>query len=146
MQFGNGLLAAMALNIGLAATAFAAEHEVKMLNKGAAGTMVFEPSFVRAEPGDVIHFVPTDKSHDVQSIDKMLPEGVAPFKGEINKPYDLTVTEPGVYGIKCSPHFSMGMVGLIQVGDAPANLEAAKAVKLPKKAQGRMNTDFEQVK
>ena len=40
----------------------------------------------------------------------------------------------------------MGMVALIQVGDAPANLEAAKVVKLPKKAQQRMNADFDQVK
>jgi pseudoazurin len=137
---------AMMLAFGMAGAAFAAEHEVKMLNKGAAGAMVFEPSFVRAEPGDVIHFLPTDKSHDVQSIDAMLPEGVAPFKGEINKPYDLVVTAPGIYGIKCSPHFSMGMVALIQVGDAPANLAAAKVVKLPKKAQQRMNADFDQVK
>ena len=56
------------------------------------------------------------------------------------------VTAPGIYGIKCSPHFSRGMVALIQVGDAPANLEAAKVVKLPKKAQQRMNADFDQVK
>ncbi len=144
MKYGLGLAVMVAL-LGMAGATLAAEHEVKMLNKGAAGTMVFEPSYVRAEPGDVIHFVPTDKSHDVQSIDTMLPEGVAPFKGEISKPYDLTVTVPGVYGIKCSPHFSMGMVALVQVGEAPANLDAAKAVKLPKKAQQRMDADFAQV-
>lgn len=57
----------------------------------------------------------------------------------------LTVTEPGVYGIKCTPHFAMGMVMLVQVGDAPANLDAAKAAKLPKKAQERMNKAFDQV-
>lgn len=55
----------------------------------------------------------------------------------------LTVTEPGLYGVKCSPHVTMGMVALIQVGAAPApNLEAAKAVKLAGKAGERMAADF----
>lgn len=39
----------------------------------------------------------------------------------------------------------MGMVALIQVGEAPANLDAARAIKLPKKAQERMNKGFDQV-
>nr|WP_265508154.1 plastocyanin/azurin family copper-binding protein [Paracoccus rhizosphaerae] len=51
--------------------------EVWMLNSGEAGVMVFEPSFVKAQPGDVIRFVPTDKGHNVESISGMLPEGVA---------------------------------------------------------------------
>jgi hypothetical protein len=37
------------------------------------------------------------------------------------------------------PHASMGMVGLIVVGENPANLEAIKAGKLPKKAQERID-------
>jgi len=46
------LLAAPALCLALAFPALAAEHEIHMLNKGEAGTMVFEPAFVKAEPGD----------------------------------------------------------------------------------------------
>ncbi|MFT4149824.1 MAG: pseudoazurin [Paracoccaceae bacterium] len=134
-----------ALILGLAGAAQAAEVEIHMMNKGADGAMVFEPAFVKVAPGDTVKFIPTDKSHDVEAIKEMLPAGVAPFKGEMNKEFDLTVTEPGVYGIKCTPHFAMGMVALIQVGDAPANLDAAKAVKLPKKAQERMDKAFAQV-
>ena len=38
------------------------------------------------------------------------------------------------------PHYSMGMVGLIVVGDAPAaNLVAAKALKTPPLAQKRLD-------
>ena len=137
--------AAPALVLALSGTAFAAEHEVQMLNKGEAGMMVFEPAFVKAEPGDVIHFVPTDKSHNVESIKEILPEGVETFKSKINEEYSLTVTEPGVYGVKCTPHYAMGMVALIQVGDAPANLEAAKTTKMPKKARERMDAEIAQV-
>ncbi|HTN64453.1 MAG TPA: plastocyanin/azurin family copper-binding protein, partial [Devosia sp.] len=51
-------------------------------------------------------------------------------------------TVPGAYGIKCAPHYAMGMAGLVVVGDAPANLDAVKAVKNPKKAQERLDAEF----
>ena len=135
------LILAAAL-VALTGAASAEEFTVEMLNRGEAGAMVFEPAFIRAEPGDVIHFVPTDRSHDVASIEGMLPDGVEPFESEISEPYDLTVTEPGIYGVKCTPHFSMGMVMLIQVGDDPANLEAAQEARLPRKAGDRMEEAF----
>ena len=139
-------LAAPVLALALSGAVLAAEHEVHMLNKGEAGMMVFEPAYVRAEPGDVIRFVPTDKSHNVESIKEILPEGVETFKSAINEEFSLTVTEPGLYGVKCTPHFAMGMVGLIQVGDAPANLDAAKTAKMSKKARERMDAEIAQVK
>ena len=139
------LLAAPAFVLALAGAGFAAEHEVHMLNKGEAGTMVFEPAFVKAEPGDTIHFIPTDKSHNVEAIKDILPEGVEIFKSKINEDYTLTVTEAGLYGVKCTPHFAMGMVALIQVGETPANLDAAKTAKLPKKARERMDAEIAQI-
>lgn len=113
--------------------AAAADHEVKMLNAGAKGPMVFEPDLVKAAPGDTITFVPTDPGHNVESVKGMLPDGVEPFKSGFNQPYRLTVGAEGVYGVKCTPHYGMGMVAVIAVG-APTNLEAAKAVKHPGRA------------
>ncbi len=139
---------AIAINAGLVTAwlatgaALAAEHEVKMLNQGPNGTMEFQPAAIKAAPGDTVRFIPTDKSHNVEGIKGMLPEGVAPFKSKINEEFVLTLTEPGIYGVKCTPHFAMGMVAVIQAGDAPANLEAAKAVKLPKKAAERIEAAF----
>lgn len=108
-----------------------------MLNKGDVGAMVFEPAFVKAAPGDVVRFIPTDKGHNVEAINGMLPEGVEGFKSKFNKEFDLTVEAEGVYGIKCTPHYAMGMVALIQVGDA-VNLDGAKVVKQKGKAKARM--------
>ena len=90
-------------------------------------------------------FVPTDKSHNVESIAEILPEGVEKFKSKVNDEFVLTVTEPGLYGVKCTPHFAMGMVGLIQVGDEAANLEAAKSAKMSKKARERMDEAIAQI-
>lgn len=127
-----------------AGTALAETHEVKMLNKGEAGAMVFEPAYVKAEAGDVIHFVPADKGHNVENIEGMLPDGVEVFKTKFNEEFDLTVTEEGVYGVKCTPHYAMGMVALIQVGEA-VNLEEAGAVGQKGKAKGRMEDLLAQV-
>ena len=116
-----------------------------MLNKGESGVMVFEPAFVQAEPGDTIRFIPTDKSHDAASIKGMIPEGAEPFTGKLNEELDVTLTVEGVYGVRCVPHYAMGMVMLIAVGDPSSNLEAAKTAKNPKKAQERLDAAFAQI-
>lgn len=139
------LLAATILSAGLAGAASAADVDVMMLNKGESGVMVFEPSFVQVQPGDTVHFIATDKSHNVESIKGMIPDGVEPFKGELSESFDLTVSVEGVYGIKCTPHFPMGMVALVVVGDPASNLEAAKALKNPKKSAERFEAAFAQI-
>lgn len=123
----------------------AENHEVRMLNQGERGNMVFEPGFIKAAPGDTITFIPADKSHNVEGIKGMLPEGVDPFRSKVNEDFVLTVETPGLYGIKCTPHFSMGMVGLIQVGGDASNYDAIAEGKLPPGARKRMDEDLAQV-
>ncbi len=48
------------------------------------------------------------------------------FKGGINQEVTLKVDKEGVYGVKCMPHYAMGMVALIQVGAAGSNLDAVR--------------------
>ena len=132
----SALLASVAAN--------AAEHQVKMLNKGAEGIMVFEPNVVKVAPGDSVHFVAVDKGHNVESIDGMIPEGAAPFKGEMNKDVTVTLDKPGVYGFKCKPHYGMGMVGLIVVGE-PVNKTAAAAVEQKGKAKKKFEVLLGQI-
>ncbi len=132
----NRTIAALAIGIAVAvpASAGAAEFEVLMLNKGAKGAMVFEPDFISAAPGDTIRFVPADKGHNVETIKGMLPDGATPVKSKFNEEVVVTFDQEGVYGLKCTPHYAMGMVALVAVG-TPSNLEAAKAVKQSGKAK-----------
>lgn len=122
----------------------AAEHEVKMLNKGTTGMMVFEPAVIKIAPGDTVHFVATDKSHNVESIEGMLPAGAQPFKGEMSKDVTVAFDQPGVYGIKCKPHYGMGMVGLVVVGEPVNKIEAA-AVEQKGKAKRKFATLFGEI-
>jgi len=131
--------AAAVLLMFAAMPAMAANFEVKMLNKGETGLMVFEPALTKVAVGDTVTFIPTDKGHDAQSIPDILPDGAEAFKGKMGQEVVVTFTVPGAYGVKCAPHFTMGMVALIVVGDAPANLEQAKTLKMAKKARERMD-------
>ncbi|MES2846091.1 MAG: pseudoazurin [Pseudomonadota bacterium] len=136
------LTMALALAAGMAG---AETIEVQMLNKGAAGAMVFEPAFIIAQPGDTIIFKATDAGHNVEGIKGMLPQGIADFKSPMGEDYTMTVDAPGYYGIKCTPHYAMGMVGLIKVGDA-ANFDTVKAVVQKGKAKKRFEEIFAEVK
>jgi len=129
------LFAGAAAAIALASPAAAADHVVKMLNKGKAGMMVFEPALVKIAPGDSVTFVPTDKNHNAESINGMTPTGAVPFKGKMNQPIKVKFSKPGVYGYKCLPHYGMGMVGAVVVGSAGSNLAAAQKVSHPGKAK-----------
>jgi pseudoazurin len=121
------MLATIALLTSVVGVATAAEIEVKMLNKGAEGLMVFEPALVKIEPGDSVKFVSTDKGHNAESIKGMMPADAKPFVGKMNEDVTVTFDKVGAYGIKCPPHYGMGMVALVVVG-TPDNLAEAKAV------------------
>ena len=59
--------------------------------------------------------------------------------------FTVTFDKPGVYGIKCTPHYGMGMVALIVVGDPSSNLKAAEAVSQPGKAKHAFEELFKKV-
>ena len=120
-------LATIAVLMSVAGAATAAEIEVKMLNKGSEGLMVFEPALVKIEPGDTVKFVATDKGHNAETIKGMLPADATPFAGKNNEDVIVTFDKSGAYGVKCLPHYGMGMVALIVVG-TPSNLAEAKLV------------------
>jgi pseudoazurin len=134
-----GVTVAMAT---MASYAAAADFEVHMLNKGKDGVMVFEPGLTKVAKGDTVTFVPTDKSHNAETVKDLLPEGARPFKGKMNEAIKVTFDVEGAYAVKCAPHVGMGMVALVVVGDASANIDAIKSAKLPKKARERLDADI----
>ncbi|WP_045534321.1 pseudoazurin [Agrobacterium pusense] len=127
---------------GLSVHASAETFEVKMLNRGEKGPMVFEPDFLEITAGDRVRFVPTHKSHNAATVEGMVPEGVEGFKSRINDEFETGFDKPGFYGIKCSPHYGMGMVMLIKVGDATLP-QSYRTVDMPARAKPRFEELFE---
>ena len=139
MELSIVFTAAAALSAVAWSGAFGADHEVRMLNKGPEGQpMQFDPAFLKIVPGDSVTFVATDKGHNSETIPGMIPEAAETWKGKMNEEIKVTFSVEGIYGVKCLPHFGMGMVGLIQVGESTENLDAAQTAKLPGKAKTRM--------
>lgn len=126
----------------LASNASAAEHEVKMLNKGEAGPMVFEPAVLSIERGDTVTFLAADKGHNAESVKGLIPQAAQDFKGKINQEIAVAFDVPGAYLIKCQPHYSMGMAMLIVVGDEAPDLTAIRQAKLPAKVKARLSEAY----
>lgn len=135
------VLALMATVFLSTVVAHAGEHEIRMITTQ-SGEMLFDPDFVRAEPGDMLRFVPTDRTHNAETLRGMLPERAQPFKGEIGEDFTVTLTQEGVYGIVCKSHYAMGMVMTVVVGE-PVNLEQAMRRPHPAKAKAVFDGHFE---
>ena len=116
------------------------EHVVEMLNMGADGSMVFQPSVIKVSLGDTVHFKATDLAHNSASIDGMVPEGAETWAGQLSADISVTFNNEGVYVYQCDPHLVMAMIGVIQVGE-PVNKEAIESSAKAMKSQFAMNAD-----
>ena len=116
------------------------EHEVKMLNSGEGGQMIFEPAVLKVSVGDTIHFKAVDMSHNSAVIDGMLPDGAESWAGQMNMDISVTLDTEGVYVYQCDPHVMMAMIGVIQVGEA-TNINDIKAATNTLKSSFVMNAE-----
>ena len=138
------LLSAMFL-IGSSVSALAETIEIEMLTKNDAGDrMVFSEELVRAEVGDVIRFLPTDRSHNAQSVKGALPDGQKSFRGKQNKAVEYLVTETGLTAVICAPHQTMGMVALIVVGNDLSNAQQVLDARLRGKGKDKIKALIKQ--
>jgi len=95
----------------------AKDYEVKLLTTDTNGqNMVMSPGYLKISSGDTVTFVPSDPSHNVESLS--IPAKAEPFSSKMGKKFTHTFDKDGVYLYKCTPHFALGMLGVIQVGAA----------------------------
>jgi pseudoazurin len=74
-----------------------------------------------------------------------VPDGAEEWKGKLSQDVAVTLDVPGLYSYKCTPHFGLGMVGLVAVGDFSSNLEAVRSARYPGKAREIMAELLKQV-
>ncbi len=90
------LASTLTLTVALTGAAHAEDFEVQMLNRGDAGTMIFEPAFLRIAAGDTVTFLATDRGHNAESIPEMTPEGAEVFESSINEEMMGTLETEGL--------------------------------------------------
>ena len=120
---------------------YAEEHQIKMLSSLKGQSMVFEPPVIHIKPGDTVKWLKTNPGHNTVSINEMIPEGAEGWSGGMNEEVVIKFEKEGVYGYKCTPHYILGMVGLVVVGSSSSNLDVAKSFAIAEESKFAMNKD-----
>ena len=138
------IVSAFAVSTLAAQVAPAAEVTVEMLNRDKAANIsnAFKPGLVKIKPGDTVKWVATSPGHNVSFVHGGVPAGVAVFTSGFTKEIAYKFDKPGIYLYRCTPHFGMGMVGLVAVGGDKSNLAAVKAAYVPPMAKKRLEPLF----
>ena len=106
------------------APAVAADMSIDMQKKS------YSVEVAKIDVGDTITWLPKFKGHNVEMV---ASPNELKFKSKNNKETSLTFDTPGIYYYWCTPHKSMGMIGLVVVGGDTSNKnEIAKAKALGK--------------
>jgi pseudoazurin len=126
------------LPVGVLADELPTEYTVEMWNKDPDDKkrkMVFSEEIIAVAPGAAVTWLATDKGHNVQIIAG--PEGYdLPKKSKLSKDVTLTFDQEGVYVYVCTPHASMGMIGIVVVGDlTQEGIDAIKDAKVKGKSK-----------
>ncbi|MBH44751.1 MAG: pseudoazurin [Gammaproteobacteria bacterium] len=114
---------------------YSEEYQIKMLSSLEGKMMVFEPPVLYIKAGDTVKWISKEPGHNSASIDEMLPKNAKSWNGAVNEEISVKFDVEGTYGYKCTPHYILGMVGLIIVGEKSSNFEQAKnsALSIEKK-------------
>ena len=118
-------------------SAYAADMTIDMLNKNADGErMVYSTEVAKVAIGDTISWLPASKGHNVYFISA--PDGIELVKSKMNKEFSFTFEKEGIYLYQCTPHKSMGMIGLVVVGENTDNLDSVKKAKVVGKSKKKL--------
>ena len=119
--------------ISISFNSYAETIEIDMLNKLEKEKMVYSIKIARVGIGDTIIWKSVDKGHNVEFVE--MPDGVKKFKSKLSKDAEYKFDIPGIYLYVCTPHKSMGMIGLVVVGDDLSNLDNIKKAKMKGKSK-----------
>ncbi len=86
----------------------------------------FEAAFIFIEAGDKVSWENMN-SHNVESIDELVPEGTEKIMTTVGDDVTLTFDKPGIYVYKCTPHWGARMGGVIMVGQQDNAMETVNA-------------------
>ena len=127
---------------GMVLSAKAEEKEpliIEMLNKRGKEKMLYGQDVARVEVGQTITWTPDSKGHNVQFVS--VPEGVEKVKSKLSKEFSYTFEQEGAYLYVCTPHASMGMIGMVIVGESDVNLDEV----LDYKFRGKSKKKFKKI-
>ena len=131
------LVVAVFAVVFVSSMAYSADMSIDMLNKLGKEKMVYSVDVAEIDAGDTITWLPATKGHNVHFIAG--PDGWdLPKKSKNNKEVAITFDTPGIYLYQCTPHASMGMIGLVIVGGDTSNIDAIAKAKVRGKSKKKL--------
>ena len=127
-----GLAVFWAALLAVATVAWAGETYVVRMG-GPEGEFRFDPEIIHIQPGDSVLFRATNHLHASRAINSMCGAETV-WRGKVGEDVVVRFDEEGIYGFKCGAHYSLGMVGLVVVGDHPRMTDEALAARHPPRA------------
>ena len=127
---------------GMVLSAKAEEKEpliIEMLNKRGKEKMLYGQDIAKIDVGQTITWTPDSKGHNGQFVS--VREGVEKVKSKLSKEFSFTFEQEGVYLYVCTPHASMGMIGVVVVGESDINLDEV----LDYKFRGKSKKKFKKI-
>ena len=124
--------------ISISFNSYAETIEIDMLNKLEKEKMVYSIKIARVDIGDTIIWKSVDKGHNVEFVE--MPNGVEKFKSKLSKDAEYKFDIPGIYLYVCSPHKSMGMIGLVVVDGNTINKDLIAKAKVKGKSKKKLAT------
>lgn len=129
IRFIMPLVAMIAFATPALAEELPTEYTVEMWNvdpEDRSRKMVYSEDIVTVAEGATVTWLATDRGHNVEFVSG--PDGFAlPEKSRINDEVAITFDTPGVYVYVCTPHATMGMIGIVVVGEVTPEAIAAIA-------------------
>jgi pseudoazurin len=133
----------LAITLLASSPAFSAEVTVEMLNNKDGQMYAYSTKIVKVAVGDTVTWKATNAGHNAVFVQKGFPEGAAPLDNTpIGKDVSYTFDKPGIYMVKCNPHYGLGMLQAVVVGNDMSNLEQVKAASYPGKAKANADEIF----
>jgi pseudoazurin len=132
----------LALTLLCTAPAMAAEFTVDMLNNKDGEQFVYSSKILKVAKGDTVTWKATNMGHNAVFVPKAFPEGADNLDGMLSKDVSYTFNKPGIYMVKCNPHFGLGMLQAIIVDGDVSNLDQVKAANYPGKAKAAVDAIF----
>ena len=129
---------------GMVLSAKAEEKErliIERLNKRDKEKMLYSQDVARVEVGQTIIWTPNSKGHNVQFVS--VPEGVEKVKSKLSKEFSYTFEQEGASLYVCTPHASMGMIGVVIVGNTPSDINLDEVKKY--KFRGKSKKKFKKI-
>lgn len=135
----------LVLSATMCTNSIAANIVVEMLNSKNGETFVYSDKILRIKSNDTVTWKSENPGHNAEFIAQGYPAGAADMHGKIGKDVSYAFEAPGIYVVKCTPHFGLGMIQVIVVDDNLSNLDQVEKLTFPGKSKPLAESIFAQL-